>query len=253
MSLDKIAVAVVDGETVTLADVFRTMRASGGIEAVRKGIVDTVAQRKALKLGLGLSDQDLQDAADSYRDANGLHKATDTMDWLEAQGRSVEDFEESLEFSILRDRLRNHVAGDRTIARRFQSEGAAFNAAELSQIVMFDLDEAKLVRRSLDTNAIEFYDAAREYSEDFESRAAGGYIGWRSRRALPPDLADQILSGEAGEIIGPVPIGDIFAIIKVMAIRAPNLDHTTRADLRETIFREWIEAELRKSDLKLKL
>ncbi len=251
MSLDKIQVALVDGEPVTLADVLRTMRASGAIDAVYKGLADTVAQRKATKLGLGISTEDLQSAADNYRDANGLQKASDTMDWLEAQGRSVEEFEASLEFTLLSERLRNHVASDRTVRRRFQSEGAAFNAAELSQIVIFDYDEAVLVQRSIANGAIDFYDAARQYSEDFDTKAAGGYVGWRSKRALPPDLADQILSSEPGEVIGPVPIGDVFAILKILAIRAPKLDDATRTHLRETVFREWIDEQLRAANARI--
>lgn len=248
MSLDNTKVAEVNGQPITLADVFQTMKASGAIDAVHKGLADTIAQRKALELGLDISTEDLQVAADNYRNAHGLQKASDTMDWLEAQGRSVEEFEASLEFKLLSERLRNHVASDQKVARRFRSEGAAFNAAELAQIVMFDRDEAELVARSIAGGAIEFYDAARQYSEDFETRAAGGYVGWRSQRALPPDLADPILSSEPGEIIGPVTIGDVFALIKILAIRAPKLDDATRTHLRETIFREWMDQQLQEAN-----
>ncbi|MEL7153160.1 MAG: peptidylprolyl isomerase [Pseudomonadota bacterium] len=251
MSLDKIKVAEINGEPVSLADVLRTMKASGTIDAVHKGLADTIAQRKALELGLAISTEDLQTAADNYRDANGLQKASDTMDWLEAQGRSVEEFEASLEFKLLSERLRNHIASDRKVAKRFRSEGAAFNAAELAQIVMFDEDEAILVARSVQGGAMEFYDAARQYSEDFDTRAAGGYVGWRSQRALPPDLADQILSSQPGEVLGPVPIGDVFALIKILAIRAPKLDDATRTHLRDAIFHEWMERQLWEADAKI--
>ena len=54
MSFDKIEVAVLDGTSVTLADVFRTMQASGAIDAVYKGLSDTIAQARALELGLGM-------------------------------------------------------------------------------------------------------------------------------------------------------------------------------------------------------
>lgn len=253
MSLDAIRVATVGGEPVTLSDVFQTLRASGGIEAVRKGIVDTIARRKALELGLAVSTEDLQKAADGFRNSNGLQKRADTLDWLEAQGRSVEEFEASLEFTLLMERLRNHVASDRLVTRRFQSDGAAFNAAELSQIILFDHEEAVLVQRSIASGATEFFDAAREYSEDFETRGAGGYIGWRARRALPPDLADRILSAEKGEVIGPVEVGDVWAILKVLAIRAPKLDPATRNQLRETIFREWMDEQLREAEARLDL
>lgn len=253
MSLEQIKVAAVNGEAVTLAEVFETMRASGGFEAVRKGITDTIALRKAQELGLGVSTEDLQIAADNFRNANGLQKATDTMTWLEGQGRSVEEFEASLEFTLLSERLRNHVASDRKIARRFQSEGAAFNAAELSQIVLFEDEEAALVARSIASGAVDFFDAAREYSEDFDTRGAGGYIGWRSRRALPTDLADEILSAEPGDIIGPRPVGDVHVILKVLAIRAPKLDSSTRNQLRETIFREWMDQQLAEAGATLDL
>ncbi|MEM9063565.1 MAG: peptidylprolyl isomerase [Pseudomonadota bacterium] len=253
MSIDKIKVAELDGVAVTLADVFRTMQAAGTFNAIQKALADTIALRKADQLGLGITTDELQEAADSFRDSNGLQKAADTMAWLEAQGRSVEDFESSLEYSILSERIRNHVAGDREVARRFQGEGAAFNAAELSQIVLFDEDEAALVRRTIDTGALDFFEAARKFSEDFDTRGAGGYIGWRSRRSLPPDLADRILASEAGDIIGPVPIGDIFVIIRVLASRSPNLDQATRNALREAIFREWIDQQLAEADAKIPL
>lgn len=251
MSLDKIQVASIGGKPVTLADVFRTMRASGSFDALRRGLADTIAHHKAIEMGLGVSNEDLQHAADAFREANGLLKAEDTLAWLNSEGHTIEDFEQALEFNMLQERLRNHVASEQKITRRFQSEGAAFNAAELSQIVLFDRDEAVLVQRTIASGAMEFFDAAREYSEDFETRGAGGYVGWRSRNALPQDLADTILSAEPGDLIGPVEVGDVFAIIRVLAIRAPKLDQASRTQLRETIFREWMDEQLRETSADL--
>lgn len=253
MSLEEIQVANIGGKPVTMADVFRTMRASGSFEALRQGLADTIAHQKALELGLGVSNEDLQQAADAFREANGLMKAEDTITWLQTEGHSIEDFEQALEYNMLQERLRNHIASEQKIARRFQSEGAAFNAAELSQIVLFDRDEAVLVERTISSGAMEFFDAAREYSEDFDTRGAGGYIGWRSRSALPPDLADTILSAEPGELIGPVAVGDVFVIIRVLAIRAPKLDQASRNQLRETIFREWMDEQLRETNADIEI
>lgn len=253
MSFDEIQVASIGGKPVTLSDVFRTMRASGSLDAVRQGLADTIAHHKALELGLGVSTEDLQQAADAFRKANGLLKAEDTLAWLNTQEHSIEDFEQALEFSMLQERLRNHIASDQLVTRRFQSEGAAFNAAELSQIVLFDRDEAVLVQRTITSGAMEFFDAAREYSEDFETRGAGGYIGWRSRSALPPDLADTILSAEPGDLIGPVEVGDVYVIIRVLAIRAPKLDQASRTQLRETIFREWMDEQLHETGANIEI
>ena len=65
MSLDKIQVASIGGKPVTLSDVFRTMRASGSLEAVRQGLADTIAHHKALELGL-------DDESEAYNEAGML-------------------------------------------------------------------------------------------------------------------------------------------------------------------------------------
>lgn len=253
MALEAVEVAIVGNEPITMADVFRTMAASGNLDLVRKALADTIALRRAADLGLTVSDEDLQAAADRYRRAHGLDRAEDTLSWLYTQGRTIAEFEASLEFQLLTDKLRSHVASEDMITRRFQSEGTAFTAAELSQIVLYDEEEARLVRRSLESGALDFFEAARTHSEDFENRSSGGYIGWRSRRALPEQLADTILSSRPGDVLGPHDIGDIFVILRVLDIRSPRLDASTRKQLRDQIFAEWMAQEMKAAGARLDL
>ncbi|MEM7423025.1 MAG: hypothetical protein AAF334_04825, partial [Pseudomonadota bacterium] len=173
VALESVKVAVVGDVPISMADVLRTMAASGNIDVVRKALADTIALRRAADLGIEVTDEELQAAADAYRRAHGLTKAEDTLTWLEHQGRSLSEFEASLEFQLLTDKLRSHVASEAAIARRYQTEGAAFTAAELSQIIIYDEDEAELVMRTLESGAVDFFEAARTYSEDFETRSSG--------------------------------------------------------------------------------
>src|ERR1700722_9561487 len=62
----------------------------------------TAVVRTAKKEGTGASPLELQAEADAYRRVMGLHRAQAMTAWLGTVGYSLDDFEEEMEYRILR-------------------------------------------------------------------------------------------------------------------------------------------------------
>jgi len=61
----------------------------------------------ARKLGIEVTDEELQAGADSFRQAVGLQSAEDTLRWLEKNHMSDEEFELFIEQSVLINKMKS--------------------------------------------------------------------------------------------------------------------------------------------------
>jgi len=66
---------------------------------------------EARKIGLSVSEEELQKAADAFRLVNGLFKSEDTYVWLNTVGVSIEGFIRYLEENILIDKFKERILG----------------------------------------------------------------------------------------------------------------------------------------------
>lgn len=95
---------------VAVAEVVDYLRITGQFapalrEVVGRKVAANAAKRKRIKV----STTELQKAADAFRAANGLSKASDTEHWLKSNGLSIEGFEEYLEISLLVNKLKDEL------------------------------------------------------------------------------------------------------------------------------------------------
>jgi len=100
---------------IRVAEVVDYLRITGQFTpALRKVVERKVSADAARKNGIKVTTKQLQKAADAFRVVHGLNKASDTENWLESNGLSIEVFEEYLETNLLvskfKDRL-NKKAG----------------------------------------------------------------------------------------------------------------------------------------------
>jgi len=100
---------------IRVAEVVDYLRITGQFApALREVVRRKVSADAARKNGIKVTTKQLQKAADAFRVVHGLNKASDTENWLESNGVSIEVFEEYLETNLLiskfKDRL-NKKAG----------------------------------------------------------------------------------------------------------------------------------------------
>jgi hypothetical protein len=100
---------------ISVAEVVDFLRVTGRFQpAVREVVERKLAVAAAKKKGLKVSVQELQKAADAFRLANGLKKASATEVWLKSTGISVEALEDFLETNLLINKLMDTLASQET-------------------------------------------------------------------------------------------------------------------------------------------
>jgi hypothetical protein len=93
---------------IAVAEVVDYLRMTGQFspalqEVVQRKITAEAAKRARIKVSSG----ELQKAADAFRVANGLNKASDTDRWLKSNGLTLETFEGFLETNLLINKFKD--------------------------------------------------------------------------------------------------------------------------------------------------
>ena len=107
--LNDITAATVNGRSVSLGEVFQVLKADAKLQFLQDALRSIVISDAAQKAGLSVSDEELQTAADNFRQRRGLQSAEDTMAWLKQRSMSLEDLEDRLSRAILARKLRVQV------------------------------------------------------------------------------------------------------------------------------------------------
>ena len=83
----------VNGEAVSLADVLRLAKMRGQLRFVEEALDAALIRQAAAGRGITAADEELQQAADDFRAAHGLHTAQATLGWLESRRLTFEDWD----------------------------------------------------------------------------------------------------------------------------------------------------------------
>ena len=95
---------------IAVAEVVDYLRMTGQFSpALREVVQRKITAEAAKKSRMRVSNGELQKAADTFRVANGLNKASDTDRWLKSNGVSLEAFEEFLETNILINKFKDSL------------------------------------------------------------------------------------------------------------------------------------------------
>jgi hypothetical protein len=96
---------------ISVAEVVDYLKIRGEFSPALAAVVRRkVAADGARAAGLRVTAAELQKAADAFRVVHDLHKATDTNQWLAANGLTVEALEDYLEANILISKLKDKLA-----------------------------------------------------------------------------------------------------------------------------------------------
>lgn len=95
---------------VNVSEVVDHLRIKGQFgPALREVIERKVTAQAAREKGFSVSDEELQQAADTFRQMNGLHDAEATRQWLEGRGLELEDLENYLEQNLLINKIKDDI------------------------------------------------------------------------------------------------------------------------------------------------
>ena len=238
------SVVKIDGNAIDLAEFVRTLKLTGQFEALLEQFVrDRLAVLGAKKVGIQVSEAEIQERADQFRRVRGLHRASDTNKYLDAMRITLDEFEAFITASLYQEKMMRKVCDDQAVQGYFKLNSPKFDSIEVSHIVIDSEPKAKEMIAVLRDDPDSFDEMAREHSIA-ETRERGGLIGKVLRGSLRPDLESKVFNAAAGDLLGPFASGDrtAFEIFRVNATHPALLDNDTATEVRRLLREEWLRA-----------
>jgi peptidylprolyl isomerase len=235
----------IDDEVITTDDFIRTLKLSGQFEGLVEQMVrERLTARAARQAGLQLKPEQIQERADDFRRALGLHRAADTNHYLDALGVSLDEFEAWITDSLYQETMMQQVCSEAAVSQYFTLNSPRFDSVEVSHIVLEGEGAAREMMSALQDDPASFAEMAREHSVDDGTRQQGGVIGKVLRGALKGDIEARVFNARAGELLGPFPSPDgaFYEIFCVNARHPAMLDADTAAEIRRLLREEWLMA-----------
>lgn len=235
----------IDDEVITTDDFIRTLKLSGQFEGLVEQMVrDRLTARAAKQAGLQLAPEQIQERADEFRRALGLHRAADTNHYLDALGVSLDEFEDWITDSLYREKMLDQVCSEAAVTRYFTLNSPRFDSVEVSHIVLDAEGAAREMMSVLQEEPEAFAEMAREHSIDSDTKGQGGRIGKVLRGSLKGDIEARVFNAREGELLGPFPSPDgvCYEIFCVNARHPAALDADTAAEVRRLLREEWLMA-----------
>src|SRR5215475_4224903 len=227
-------------------------------------IANEILLERAKKLNLVASDGEVED---KFTEMKSPYTEDEFQRQLKERGITVDDLKSDLrrQQSITKLMNREVVAkigiSDQDVADFYNSNRAQFNVAEpqyrIAQIVVTPRKEPVIRNRKNDdaTNEAEltrklkmlmdrlssgadFAQLAMDYSEDMNSAATGGDLGYVPESALnqsDPALKRAVMALKAGEVSQPIQLKDGVRILKLVAREAPGQRGISDPQVQQTI------------------
>ena len=238
------AIMKIDGATIDVADFIRVLKLTGQYESLIEQVVrDRLTVQAAKKMGLRISEEDIQERADQFRRVRGLHRAADTNKYLDAMRVTLDEFEAFIVDSLYQERMLQQVCSDQAVESYFKLNSPKFEGVDVSHMVLDSEGKAREMISVLADDPDSFEEMAREHSIA-DTRERGGQIGKVLRGSMRSDVEAKVFNAAVGELLGPFVSGDrsVFEIFRVNAKHAARLDDDTRAEVKRLLREDWLRA-----------
>ena len=253
IDLKGIIAATINDRNVSLHDIFYSMKINNNMGFWEEIIDEVLIEQAVEREGITVSDEELQEAVDNFRQAAGLQRASDTHEWLKQSKMVVEDLENLLERETVTNKLREKIADDDAVERYFAEKQLSFDAAEISHIVVEQEGIAEELFSQIQEEESDFTTLARDYSIDIDSKETGGQMGIVNRKMLSPQMEAAVFGSDEGDVVGPIKTDMGYHIIRVEKILPGELNDQTKAVIEKVLFCNWLTEEYQKANIDLKL
>jgi peptidyl-prolyl cis-trans isomerase SurA len=227
-------------------------------------INNEILLERAKKLNLEASDGEVED---KFTEMKSPYTEEEFQRQLKERGLTVDDLKKGLKRQLSTDKLLNREVvakisiTDQDVLDFFNANKAQFNVVEpqyrIAQIVVTPRKEPQIRNRKNDdaTNEAEaqrkvkmlvdrlnsgadFAQLAMDYSEDMNSAATGGDLGYVPESALnqsDPMLKKMVMAMKPGQVSPPLQLKEGYRILKLVSRESPGQRSITDAQVQQTI------------------
>ncbi|MDZ7960229.1 MAG: peptidylprolyl isomerase [Aulosira sp. DedQUE10] len=235
--------------TISSKDILHHVKINCQIPCVLEAIATRqVITDAALEVGIEISHEEIQQAADSLRLVNQLLKAEDTWAWLEKYYLSLDDFEELAQINLLSSKLATHLFGEK-VEQFFYENQLNYAGAVTYEVILDDEGLALELFYALQEGEINFQEVARQYIPNSELRRAGGYQGIKRRNDFRPEIAAAVFATNSPQLLKPIITAKGVHLIWLEEIIKPQLDEQLRGTILGDLFTAWLKQQLEQYEI----
>lgn len=249
--IDQIPSIRVNGSVRTLDEVLRVARLQDGFAAIRSCVRREIIYQYAHHRGISFDPAQHQQAMNELRKELGLYSAAETMDWLSKKKLRLDDLRSWAEERLYVAEIKRTVIEPQAEPCFVRNRGQ-FDSAVISHIVTNLREEAQELRFRLEEGA-EFYRLAESFSVDDLTKYAGGFVGRIRRSGLVPEEEAGIFGAESNQVVGPYPARVGYRIIRVHEVCMASFDTTTKRQLVDKLYEEWMQEQISRADIGIPL
>ena len=200
-------------------------------------IEQELLRQHASSIGLAVTADELQLAANEMRYERGLTERERTLEWVRAHGQTIESLEDQIELFLLRQKVARAIS-DGEVEEYYRAHRAALEYVVLFSMRAESEEEAAALRARLDTGE-PFPVVASDASRDAVTRRAGGLVGRLRRAEMSEDIARAVFAAAVGHPIGPLRTEMGFGLFLVADRQVPTIEEES-AGIRLLLFESLI-------------
>ncbi|MDX1604717.1 MAG: peptidylprolyl isomerase [Candidatus Competibacterales bacterium] len=247
-------VARIDDQYISAEEFIKILKLDNTFNnLIERILIAKLTVREAQRAGITVSDEEIQQRADQFRRAEGLHRAQDARAFLEALGVTLDDFERYLKETLYREKMMARITSDQAIEGYFRQHSPKFDSIEISHITVDSEGKARELLSMLIEEPEQFAELVREHSLDRDSRERDGRIGKVLRGVLPAEVEARLFNAAPGELLGPFVSDDglIYEIFRIDAVNPARLDEPTARDVARMVYDDWLAARAQEHRLEI--
>jgi parvulin-like peptidyl-prolyl isomerase len=242
------AIARIDDEELSALDFIKLLKLNNKFDDLMEDIViDKLTVHVAKRTGMTVSIDEVQQRVDDLRRIRGLHRAQDTLKFLESMGVTVPEFELYVTELLYKEKMLEQITSPAAVEEYFRLNSPKFDSVHISHIVLDSEAVAQELFATLEDTPESFADLAKRYSLDADTRAHGGAIGQVMRGTMPPPVESRIFNAKINEVLGPFHSenGLTYELYMVTERRNASLDAETVTAIQKILHDEWLAAQAR--------
>ena len=249
-------VARIGDESISAEAFVKLLKLEGKLDPLlEKVLIDKLLVHAAKKTGIRIHADELQERVDQFRRVNNLHRAQDTIEYLDNVGLSVDELESFILEIISREKMRESILDDASIAQYYKNHYPAFERVGLSHITLDSMEKAREIAAILYEEPDSFAELARLHSLSLDTRDQGGYLGKIPRGVLPPEIEVKVFNADVGSVLGPFAVEgpNKVEIFRLIERHLPEMDDKTITEIKQKLFRAWLADQIDSSSNTLEM
>ena len=237
--------------TFSPEEMFHQLRLFAQIPTMAEKIIaHEVISRAAVKAGIEVKSEELQQAVDSWRLSNQLDSIEATQSWLQKHYLSLEELGELISATVLSSKLARHLFQDK-IEPYFVDYRLDYMQASIYEIILDNEGIAMELSYAISEGEISFFEAAYEYIRDTELSRRGGYKGAVYRKDLRPEISAAVFAATPPQILKPVVTSSGVHLIRVEELSQPQLDEVVSQKILSELFSNWLAQQVHQFEIKI--